>query len=210
MLLGICIILACAALIISTAVDPILARLGIKRWTALLIMTAILGLSMLEKIYITDRLGFNIGSGALVIALCVVLFMFIRGLGKLKALFTMLIAAGGVYLISAVIPWNWDLAPFDTKHLMGLYAGIIAAIVADSHRSAVFGSVMGLYLGLAVKFILDSVDGYAVWIIGEGSEFAAITIAAALSIFLSDLIGLMRHRGHTGRKSLPRLKHGIR
>ncbi|HEY8391026.1 MAG TPA: DUF1614 domain-containing protein [Clostridia bacterium] len=172
-------------------------KLKISTLWAVILVIAIGAGYFIPNIRVTNVFSFNIGG--FIIPLVISLYMlFSMGWTSdmLRAWVSTIITAGVVLLLYWVIPTNTMTMQIVAAVIVGIAAGALSYLIGRSRRGAFFSSIMGIYIGETVRFLINyygrGIDTRLG--LGIGSMFDTLIIAAVSAMLLAIAIGEIRDR----------------
>lgn len=172
-------------------------KLKISTLWAVILVIAVGAGYFIPNIRVTNVFSFNIGGFLIPFIICLyMLFAMGWTSDMLRAWVSTIITAGVVLLLYWVLPTNTVTMQIVAAVVVGLVAGALSYLIGRSRRGAFFSSVMGIYIGETIRFLInyygrgiDTTLG-----LGVGAMFDTIVIAALSAFLLAIAIGEIRER----------------
>ena len=173
----------------------VLDRMRLTDRQALLIVFLMFAASFLPSL-VFGRVHLNIGG--CVIPLLISLYLFLRassGYERVRAISASLAAAGLMLALGRFFPDEPETMPFDINYLYGIAAGILAALVGRSRRSAFIAGVTGIVLADLAEGAYMALGGVNQPIrIGSGGVLDVVVLAGVGAVITAEIIGEFRER----------------
>ena len=140
----------------------------------------------------------NVNIGGCVIPVLVSLYLFVKasdGFERVRAVSASLASAALMLALGRFFPDEPETMPFDINYLYGIAAGVLAALIGRSRRSAFIAGAVGIVLA-------DLADGISVMLrgidqtvrIGSGGILDTVVLSAVGAVIAAELIGEFRER----------------
>jgi uncharacterized membrane protein len=172
-------------------------KLRISTLWAVILVIAIGAGYFIPNIRVTSVFSFNIGGFIIPLIICLYL-LFAMGWTSdmLRAWISTIVTAGVVLLLYWVLPTNTLTMQIVAAVIVGIVAGALSYLIGRSRRGAFFSSVMGIFIGETVRFLINYYGrGLDVRLgLGVGAMFDTIVIASLSAFLLAIAIGEIRER----------------
>ncbi len=183
-----------AVVILIGLLNGVFARMGLKKYVALLIVVAIIAGAIIPSIWIGTRFSFSIGGFLIPFLLCIYLMVLAARHGELwRCILAELVSAAAVFVVIYFIPVTTTALSIMLAIAVGLLSGAIGYLIARSSRAAFASAVMGIILAEVAVFVINSIRGLTPTLsLGIGGMFSAIIISGITAVVLAEAIGAVK------------------
>lgn len=192
---GMMLLTIAAVLVFCGLLQRVLDRMYLTDRQALLLIGAMLIGTFLPNIQL-GSVAVNLGGAVIPLGVCIYLFIKAdENIERWRTIIGLLLTAGAVYALSALLPAEAEALPFDPMWLYGLCGGIIAWLTGRSRRGAFICGAAGVILADIASAIIGRLQGYQTQLILGGAGIAdATVISGVIAVLLCELVGEMVER----------------
>lgn len=187
---GMMLLTIAAVLVFCGLLQRVLDRMYLTDRQALLIIGAMLFGTLLPNITL-GPVSVSIGGALIPLGVCI--YLLIRAdtaIERLRTLFGTVLTGGAVYALSALLPAEAEVLPFDPMWLYGLCGGVAAWVLGRSRRGAFICGVAGVMLADIASAVVGRIQGYQTQLVLGGAGIAdATVISGVLAVLLCELVG---------------------
>ncbi len=174
----------------------ILDHMRLTDSTAVIILVLMIIGHFLPTISVSRFLAVNLG-GVTVLGVAAYLLVTASRAERTRAAIISLLTALLILLSDKLLP----LLPgiLDPVYSSGIFAGLLAAFLGRSRRSAFIAGLLGIFLvdlANAVQLWFDKVDAQIT--LGSGGLFSSAVISAFLAVVIAEIIGEIREKIQLG------------
>lgn len=202
---GSMLLILAAILVFCGLLQRVLDRMYLTDRQVLLLIGAMLIGTFLPNIEL-GLVSINIGGAVIPLGVCIYLFIKAdQPVERWRTLLGSFLTGAAVYALSALLPGEAEVLPFDPMWLYGVCGGVVAWLFGRSRRAAFVCGVTGILLADIANAIVIWAQGYQSKLVLGGAGIADATIiSGVIAVLLCELIGetierLVRmHAGNRG------------
>ncbi len=184
-----------AILVYCGLLQRVLDRMYLTDRQALLVIAAMFIGTLLPNVTI-GRISIGIGGAIIPLVICGYLFICANETReRWHAAIGTILTAGGVYVLSKLLPAEAETLPLDPMWLYGLCGGLLAWLLGRSRRNGFICGVAGVILADLVSGVVTLAQGYQGQIVlGGGGIADAAVVSGVISVLLCELLGELIER----------------